>query len=101
MKSVNASELAPLRFTRNEPSQKVRMTSNKIGWVESLTENPGASFDFTIKDALGRLRYERRGCSSETEKYGERINFETMMGEDLEITVENLQGAESIDLFLN
>jgi len=101
MKTLIQSELAPLRFTPRSEPQKIKAQSAKIAWIESLADKPGASFDIVIKDGLGRVRMEKKNCTTETEKYGEMINFPTLVGEDLEISVENLKGADHLDLFLN
>lgn len=103
MKTVNASELHPLDFTPSLGTTKkhYHAPSNKIGWLHSISDVPGATFDLTIRDGLGRIKLEKKNCYSETEKYGELLNLDTKMGEDLEIEISSLQGAKAIHLFLN
>lgn len=96
-----SSELPFLEFSESNESQKIKAQSKEIAWVESLTDLPGASYDLVIKDALGREKFRKVGCTSETEKYGERINVPTFLGEDIEVVIENLKGAKSVKLFLN
>ncbi len=103
MKPINSTDMPPLSFdvSLGEVSKKVRASGNKIGWLHSKSETPGITFDVKIKDALGRVRLEKKNCMTETDRYGEIINFDTVMGEELEVVVENVRGAQKFDLFLN
>jgi hypothetical protein len=103
MTQLSSTANAPLEFNPEvgENSMKIRAVGNKVGWLHSIADASGASFDIKIKDALGRVKFERKNCSSDTEKFGELINLETLLGEDLEVTVDNLQGAKKIQVFLN
>lgn len=84
----------------SDVGQKFRMQSNKIGWLHSLSDKPGAQFDVVIKDGLGRVKH-RSTIKGGTEKSGALINLETNLGEEIEVSVENMQNAESIKLFIN
>lgn len=84
-----------------ELSKKIHIPTSKIGWVHTIADQKGASFDITIKDALGRVKFQRKNCSTDTEKFGELVNLPTLLGEELEVTVDNLKGAENIKVFLN
>jgi len=102
MKPLSSTAMPPLTFTKvGEQSQKLRASGAKIGWLTSLADQPGAKYDLTIKDALGRVKLSKKNCGNETQKYGELINLGTMIGEELQVEVENIRGAEKVDLFLN
>jgi hypothetical protein len=103
MTKLSSTELAPLEFIPKigKTSHKIRAVSNKIGWIHSISDQPGASFNITVKDALGRTKFQKRDCKSETTAFGELINQETLLGEDLEVIVDGLQGAEKVHIFLN
>lgn len=103
--------MIPLSSTANPPisfnpsigeiSKKIRMPTNKIGWLHSISDSPGGRFDLTIKDGIGRIKFERKNCGNDTEKYGELVNLPTMIGEELEVIVDNIKGAKKIDILLN
>lgn len=84
-----------------ENSKKINIPTNKIGWLHSIADTPGAKFDLIIKDGIGRVKFQRKNCGNDTDKYGELVNLPTMMGEQLEVIVENLQGAKKVDILLN
>lgn len=91
-------ELVPVL---GEASQKTKAVGSKIGWLHTLADEKGASFDLVIKDGLGRVKATRRNCKSESNQFGELINIPTFLGEDLEVSVENVVGAKNIKVFLN
>lgn len=97
------TELPSIKFNSetHENGRKLFAQSGKIGWLHSISDTPGAKFDIIIKDALGRTKYEKRDCHSETERFGEIINLPTNLGEELDVRIENVRGAKKIDLFLN
>ncbi len=98
----STTEAAPLSFkTNGEASQMFRPSSNKIGWVHAQANKPGALFDLTVKDIHGYVVLYKQDCGNETDRFGELINQEVMMGQEIEVTVDNIRNAESIDLFLN
>ena len=104
MKTVVASEMAPLRFTPAEgkTSLPYRAASGKIGWVRSLAEKDGVKFDLVIKDGLGREKFRRKDCGNPaTREYGELINLPTHIGEDLLVEVDNVRGEGAINVALN
>ncbi len=98
---LSSTELKPLEFSENESSQKVNSSTAKIGWLHSLSDTPGATFDLTIKDSLGRVKMSKKNCGNATGKYGELLNLPTLIGEQLEVVVENIKGAKSVKVFLN
>lgn len=102
MKSLNFANPV-LRFNKPEGllSQKFKSSTNKIGWLHSISDNPGATFDLEIKDALGRTKLRKINCGNGTERYGELVNLEVMIGEDLEVVLDNVKGADEISMFLN
>lgn len=103
MKTVSTSEMPALTFrpSQGQGSVKYRSQSNRIGWLQSIADKPGARFDITIKDSLGRIKMQKLNCGNDTEKYGELLNFPTLIGEELEVEVSNLKGAEEVSLMLN
>ena len=90
-----------LKFKKGQNSQKMRMETNKIGWIHSVTDKPGARFDLFIKDGFGRTLIEKRNCGNDTDKYGELIGLDTRLGEEVEIVVENIKNAENVEVFIN
>lgn len=100
---LSSTENGPLEFNPSvgEVSRKVNIPTSKIGWLHSLSDQKGASFDIAIKDALGRTKYEKKNCSSTHEKFGEIINLPTQIGEQVEVVIENLKGAKTLKVFLN
>lgn len=101
MRPISTSELPALSFSKTVEKQPYRSQSAKIGWMRAQTDKPGASFDITIKDALGRVKAVRQNCRSESTEYGELINLPTMLGENLDVEVSNIQGADKVTVFLN
>ena len=103
MKPRSTTEIPPLIFDKEgiSGSKKFRSQSNKIGWIRSFSDQPGAKFNLTIKDSLGRIRMQKNGCGNDTDQFGELVNLETNIGEELEIVVDNIQNAKTINLFLN
>lgn len=100
---VSTTELPVLKFDfkAGENSKRFRMSSNKIGWFHAVSEKPGAKFDLTIKDAIGRPIFRRDNMGGTSERSGELLNLETRLGEEVEVVIENVRGAEKLDVFLN
>lgn len=101
MRPVSATDLPPLTFSREESAKKVNISAPKIGWLHTKSDKPGATFDIVIKDALGRIRMEKKNCGNDTDQYGELINLETRVGEEVQVEVKNLTNADSLMVFLN
>lgn len=103
MTLVSSTENKPLKFNPRQGAEslKYRMPTNHIGWLHTQTDKPGARFDIVIKDSLGRRKLVKTNCGNDTDKYGELMNIETMIGEELEFSIENLKGAESVEMFVN
>lgn len=103
MTHLSSTELAPLEFNpeTGESSVKTRAVGNKIGWLHSIADTAGATYDIKIKDIHGQVKFERKNCKTDTTEYGELINHETLLGEDLTVEIDNLQGAKNLKVFLN
>jgi hypothetical protein len=103
MPNLSSTALPPLLFERSkdfEP-QKIMAPTSKIGWLTTQADKPGVSFDLTIKDGLGRIKYQKLGCKTDTKDFGGLVNLPTFVGEPLEVFVENLQGADKLQVFVN
>ena len=98
---INPSSLAPLKFTPVVDTLPFKAPAAKIGWLHTEADKNGASFDITVRDGLGRVKFERKNCRTETKVYGELVNEPTLVGENLSIEITNLKGADSVSLFLN
>lgn len=101
MKPLSPSDTRALRCTREENKHRIRAESSKIGWLDAVSSQPGAKFDLTIRDVHGRVKLEKKDCGNETVRHGELLNLPTMLGEELEVEVTNLRGAEHVDVLLN
>lgn len=101
MKPLSPSDTRALRCTLDENKHRIRAESSKIGWLDAVASQPGASYDLTIRDVHGRVKLEKKGCGNETVRYGELLNLPTMLGEELDVEVTNLKGAEHVDILLN
>ena len=99
---VNPVDFPPLQFDKDNLSQKVRMSSNKIGWFHSLSDKPDTKFDITIKDSLGRVKLQKQNCGGgKSLEYGEFIGLPAQLGEELEISLDNVRGGDKIRVFIN
>lgn len=98
---LNASETKPMEFSTAVRSHAHRTQSPKIAWLHSKAPARGVTYDITIRDALGRVKMEKKGCGNEGEEYGELVNLPTLVGEELTIEVDNIKGAASLQVFLN
>lgn len=103
MKPISSSEIAPLtmKVVDGEASEKFVVPGHKIGWVHTIADKPGARFDIVLRDPLGREMLRKANCTSETSEFGELMNIDTRLGEEIEVSLENVQGASEISLFLN
>ena len=97
------SEQAPLSFDIENGilSQKIKVTADRIRWLHAEADQPGAQYDFTIRDALGQKRLERKGFGTEHEKSGELIDLATMVGEEIEIEISNPRNMKTLKMFVN
>lgn len=100
---LSSTENPPLKFKPSigETVQKAIVPGNKIGWLHSMADQPGATFDIVIRDTLGREKFRRNNCATDTKEFGELVNLPTLIGEHVEIEIDNLKGAEEISVFLN
>lgn len=103
MKPLSSTDNAPLVFRPKEGdvSGWMKAPTGKIGWIRTLSNRAGAKFDLVIRDALGREKIRKEGCMSDTREFGELVNLPTQIGEDLEVVVENIRGAEEIIIHVN
>lgn len=103
MKPISPTSIASIKVKNEngEASTSFHSQTNKIGWVRTVSDKKGASFDFVVRDAIGREMFRRPGCTTETEQFAQLMNIDTRMGEDLEICLENIKGADEIELFIN
>lgn len=100
MKTINPTDMPSLAFDKNQSSHKIKLQSSAIGWIHSIGQK-GTKFNLTLKDALGRVILEKKGCGNETDRYGEFVNFKGRIGEEIEIVVDGIQNTDKIDLFIN
>ena len=98
---IDPIELPALSFSPTQSKQPYQPQTNKIGWLRAIADKEGVSFDMTIRDGMGRIVKEWRGCKTDTNEYGELINLSTVIGDNLEVEVTNLKGADKLDVFLN
>lgn len=106
MKTIISSESPGLvyNFENNEDngSQAFNAQSSKIGWLQAESDQPGAKYDIVIKDGLGRVRQVMKGCGNDSvTKYGALVNMPTMIGEKLNIELNNVRGAKKITLLVS
>lgn len=102
---LNSTALPPLSFDFekdiNPQEKEFVIPTNKIGWIHSITDNPGVTYDLTIKDGLGRIIEEKKCGGNENNEFGEKVNMDVRRGEKLNIQVSNIQGGNKVDLFIN
>ena len=102
MKTISTSEMPGMKFSVEDGTKSFRCQSNKIGWITAKADKPGTKYDIVIKDVHGRERHRMNNCGSqEGTEYGEMINMNTHIGEEFEVSVENIKGGKSVDLFIN
>ncbi len=102
MKPVSSSELPSLTFNQGQRSQQYHAHANRIGWMRAFSDKPNATFNFTIRDGMGRVRVERLNVNTNPDgQFGELLNLPTNLGDNLEVEVENINGADKIDVLLN
>lgn len=96
---VNPTDMPRLTFVKDgKTTQKTHIPTNKIGWLHAITPGANASFDLIIKDGMGREKFRR---SFKGERPGEYVNVPTHLGEEVDVSVENVQNADKVDIFLN
>lgn len=101
MKSVEPTELPALSFNKGQEKQPYHSQSEKVGWLRVFTK-PGTKFNMSIRDGLGRSKFERQGLEANPDgQFGELINMQTMVGENLEVEVTGLHQGTKADVFLN
>lgn len=100
---VNQNELPALEFDvdSNTLVQKIQMSSQKIGWLHTLSDQPGAQFDILIRDGQGRVRFEKKDFGTEHEQAGELLNLPTLVGEEMEVEISNPRNFQKLKVFVN
>lgn len=101
MKTLSSTDLGALKFSPGTESVKTRAVGNKVGWLQTKTDQAGARFDIVIKDGLGRVKLQKQNCGGDGDSFGELVNMPTLLGEELEVSIENLKGAKNVEVFLN
>lgn len=101
MKTISSSETPVLRFSKNQESASFTVPRERIAWLHTIAERSGATFDIAIADKLGRKLFEKRSFGGDTERAGELVNLPFRMGEEVNVSVKNLSGAEYVDILLN
>lgn len=106
MKPISPTTLPSVKLkpSNGSVSMVYKAPTNKIGWVHTKTEKPGISFDFVLRDALGREMLRKENCTTETERFGQFMNIDARMGEEIEVSLENIKGVseeEEIEVYLN
>lgn len=103
MKPISTTDMAVLQFNVKEGVTKIKINaqSNKIGWLHAKSDQPGARYDIEVKDGLGRSILRKENCGNDTDQFGELVNQAINLGEELEISIGNVKGAEKIDLSIN
>ncbi len=100
MQGISTSQTPTLSFSPTVSSRPFQAQSAKIGWLRAQAK-PGATFDLTIKDGLGRTKLQKLGCKAGSGEYGELVNLPTNLGEKLDVCVENVRGTDLVSVFLN
>ena len=105
MPKLSSTELPPMTFDFskdiNPQEQDFVIPGNKIGWIHSISDQPGTSYDLTIKDGLGRVIETKKCGGTESKEYGERVNKQVRSGDKLKVEVSNVKGGNKINLFIN
>lgn len=90
-----------LKFNRSGGTKRILSPSNKMVWFRSKSDKPGAKFDVKIKDVFGETIFERKNFGNENIIAGESVNVPLLERQELDVVVENVRGAEDIELFIN
>lgn len=101
MRPIASTDTPTLSYGKDVPSHKIRLTNTKVGWLHSFSDKKGAKFDIQIRDAFGGLVFERKNFGTDTDRAGELVNLAVRPGEELDIEVKNIRGADKVDIFLN
>ncbi len=103
MQTISSTGGKPLEFNPavGEVSRDVIAPTERVAWLHTLADEPGARFDIKIKDALGRVKFEKNNCGTDHKAFGELINMPTTVGEKLNVSIENLKGAKKLNVFIN
>lgn len=82
-------------------SDKVMLDRGKsVEWLNVHSDKPKAKFDLKVIDQMGNVVLERKNMTSETNRYGERVSL-PVSDTYYTIQVDNVEGARTIDAFLD
>jgi len=84
--------------TKRSGEDNISLQEQQIGFLHAITDKPGAEFDLIIRDSAGNIKFEKRGIKNESDRWGERIDL-PVSDNYCKIEVENVRGAEKIDVF--
>jgi len=105
MTKLTSTVLPPLSFdfsnNINPQEQEFVSPGNKIGWIHSVSDQPGVSYDLTIKDGLKRIIEQKKCGGTESKEFGEKVGMHVRSGEKLNFEISNVKGGNKIDLFIN
>lgn len=88
-----------LTSSKRSGEDNIIIQDQQIGLIHAITDQPGAEFDLIVRDSLGEIKYEKRGIKNESDRWGERIDL-PVSDNYCKIEVENVKGAEKIDVFI-
>lgn len=102
MKPESTSDTGPLVFSESDQEPKtVKARSTKVGWVRAVESTPDLKYDLVFRDARGIERLRRSWGGNQSGESGELFNLPVMLGEELKVSVENMNGRGKIELFVN
>ena len=52
MMNITSTEAPPVTLSNIEMSKKINIPTSKIGWLHSISDEPGVTFDLQIKELL-------------------------------------------------
>ncbi len=77
---------------------RVIIDRKKIGMLHSIADKPGAKFDIKIFDMAGNEQISRTNVGTENNRWGEVVN-KNLTDNTFIVKVENVKGADTIDIF--
>lgn len=84
---------------KNNGEEDVILNQDEIGTIHAEFDNPDAIFDIAIEDQAGNIQYEKKGCSNQTKRWGERIDLPVIDGY-YKVKVSNVRNAKSMNVFV-
>jgi hypothetical protein len=77
---------------------QIILDKRKIGMLHSITDKPGAKFDLKIIDMNGNEQIVRKDVGTENTRWGEVVD-KNLTDNTFIVKVENVRGADTIDIF--